>query len=581
MASSSRSLLKLIVMEVKWIHVLAIFFFLLSVAMTGCFLWQYSLPKVEPSPSVREVRSEAVQMCPRYPEPVQLDHPIPILKDALEKVDMMLRQKIHSSGLPAMSAIVIYNDTVLWTGNFGKKNGSDPSSVVPNEYTIYRIASVSKIFPTIMLYKMWEEGKVTSLDDPLERYAQNFVIKNPLGRLKESEQRYTADGLIFLEKGSMPLKPSPVTLRRMASQLSGLPRRLRSTSLLWKGNTQDALALLKDDVLVADPGTRCHYSNLAFSLMAHVLADHAAEGQYQRWISENILDRLGMEDTGFDITPPIRSQMAVGFYGSRQPAPLYDLGWYRPSGQMYSTAADLAKLAMVFLGTYHRRLLEPDTVKTMLTPLFKCSTEYFANKTGTPWEINEQLGYDVIRKDGDLDGYSATFSLIPKLRLSFIVLMAGPRPQGGDIVTQIYEYLIPAMETAFREAQKSLIPPPSPGPYVGYYTYSNLTFYEIKVGPGGVLVMQQFGPHVEELIPEKYRTIKLHHLEDRVFQVVFDKEFPCVLHLGSASISLETQNGQLFNFYPFDRNGLSPGFDAPGLNTYNVVRVLRKPIFYS
>ncbi|XP_074704433.1 putative beta-lactamase-like 1 isoform X1 [Strix aluco] len=580
-ASSSRSLLKLTVMEVKWIHVLVIFFFLLSVAMTGCFLWQYNLPKVEPSPSVMDVRSEAVQMCPRYPEPVPLDHPIPILKDALEKVDMMLRQKIHSSGLPAMSAIVIYNDTVLWTGNFGKKNGSDPSSVVPNEYTIYRIASVSKIFPTIMLYKMWEEGKVTSLDDPLERYAQNFIIKNPLGRIKESEQRYTADGMVSLEKGSMPLKPSPVTLRRMASQLSGLPRRLRSTSLLWKGNTQDALALLKDDVLVADPGTRCHYSNLAFSLMAHVLANHAAEGQYQRWISENILDRLGMEDTGFDITPPIRSQMAVGFYSSRQLAPLYDLGWYRPSGQMYSTAADLAKLAMVFLGTYHRRLLEPDTVKTMLTPLFKCSTEYFANKTGTPWEINEQLGYDVIRKDGDLDGYSATFSLIPKLRLSFVVLMAGPRPQGGDIVTQTYEYLIPAMETAFREAEKSLIPPPSPGPYVGYYTYSNLTFYEIKVGPGGVLVMQQFGPHVEELIPEKYRTIKLHHLEDRIFQVVFDKEFPCVLHLGSASISLETQNGQLFNFYPFDGNGLSPGFDAPGLNTYNVVRVLRKPVFYS
>lgn len=36
----------------------------------------------------------------------------------------------------------------------------------------------------------------------------------------------------------------------------GLPRRLRSTSLLWKGSTQEALSLLKDDVLVADPGTR-------------------------------------------------------------------------------------------------------------------------------------------------------------------------------------------------------------------------------------------------------------------------------------------------------------------------------------
>lgn len=36
----------------------------------------------------------------------------------------------------------------------------------------------------------------------------------------------------------------------------GLPRRLRSTSLLWRGSTQEALSLLKDDVLVADPGTR-------------------------------------------------------------------------------------------------------------------------------------------------------------------------------------------------------------------------------------------------------------------------------------------------------------------------------------
>ncbi|XP_025030102.1 putative beta-lactamase-like 1 [Python bivittatus] len=501
-------------------------------------------------------------MCPRYPDPVHLDHPIPILKDALGKVDTLLQHKVHSPGLPALSAIVIYNDTVLWTGNFGKRNGSRNISAPPNEYSIYRIGSISKIFPTIMLYKLWEERKMNSLDDPLERYAENFTIKNPWGHLRES-------------------KPSSVTLRRMASQLSGLPRRLRSTSLMWKGTTQEALGLLQDDVLVVDPGTRCHYSNLAFSLLAHVLAEQAAEGKYQHWVSENILERLGMEDTGFDITPTIHSRMAAGVYGSGQVAPLYDLGWYRPSGQMFSTAADLAKLAMVFLGTYHRRLLEPETLKTMLTPLLRCSREYFANKTGTPWEINEQLGYDIIRKDGDIDGYSATFSLIPKLRLSFIVLMAGPRPQGGDIVAQTYDYLIPSMESAFREVEKKLNPPPSPTPYVGYFTFSNLTFYEIKVGVRGELIMQQFGTHVEKLIPKNYRTIKLHHLKERTFQVVFDKEFPCTLHLGSASISLEIQNGQVFNFYPFDNKGLSPGFDAPGLNTYNILRMQRKPVFYT
>lgn len=75
-----------------------------------------------------------------------------------------------------------------------------------------RIASLSKIFPTIMLYKLWEDGLLDSLDDPLEKYAVNFTIKNPLGK-------------------SGPAAPVPfknlnsqtpaLSLRRMASQLSG------------------------------------------------------------------------------------------------------------------------------------------------------------------------------------------------------------------------------------------------------------------------------------------------------------------------------------------------------------------------
>ncbi|XP_030274377.1 putative beta-lactamase-like 1 isoform X3 [Sparus aurata] len=567
-------------MKVKWTQLGLVFFLVLSLVMTGCFFWQYQLPKLLPDEAMgRNAKLE--MMCPRFPEPLPLEHPIPSLKEALEKVDVLLRQYINPISLPSLSAIVILNDTVLWTGNFGKRNSSDPNSGAPNEYTIYRIASLSKIFPTLMLYKLWEDGKIGSLDDPLEKYVDNFTIKNPLGKTRDSELKYVTDGLIFLDSGEVQIRSSSVTLRRMASQLSGLPRRLRATNLLWKGKTQSAINLLQDDVLVADPGTKCHYSNLAFSLLAHVLAERVASTDYQKWITDNILDRLGMEDTGFDITPGLQGQMAVGVYSNGKPAPLYDLGWYRPSGQMFSTAADLAKLAMVLLGAYHRKLLEPDSLKIMLTPLFRCDKDYFANRTGTPWEANEQLGYEVVRKDGDLDGYSATFSLVPRLKLGLVVLMAGSRSQNQDVVTKAYNLIIPAIEKAFREAKKILFPPPNPEPYVGFFTYSNITFYEIKVGTDGVLIMQQFGPQIEELIPEKFRTIKLNYLVDRVFRVVFEKEYPCVLQVGSASVSLEAQDGQLFNFYTFDKRGLSPGFDAPGLNTYNVVRIARKPTFSS
>lgn len=286
-----------------------------------------------------------------------------------------------------------------------------------------------------------------------------------------------------------------------------------------------------------------------------------------------------MEDTGFNITPTVYKQMAAGVYGSGQLAPLYNLGWYRPAGQMYSTAADMSKLIMALLGANTRTLLRQDTLKTMLTPLFRCQKGYFANSTGTPWEINEQLGYDIMRKDGDLDGYAATLSLVPKLKLGMVILMAGVRPANKDLMSQAYSYLIPAVENAFREAQPTLKPPPDATPYVGFFTYRNMTFYEIKVGPDGVLLMQQFGPQVDTNVPSKYRTIQLEYLQQRVFRVVFKSPYPCKLKVNSASVSLEAQDRQLFNFYVFNKKGLSPGFDSPGLNTYGVVRVASRPFF--
>ena len=62
-----------------------------------------------------------------------------------------------------------------------------------------RIGSVTKIFPVLMMYKFYEEGKISSIDDPLSKYTPNFFVKNP----------YTNEN---------------ITLREIASQMSGLPR---------------------------------------------------------------------------------------------------------------------------------------------------------------------------------------------------------------------------------------------------------------------------------------------------------------------------------------------------------------------
>ncbi|KAF6730231.1 putative beta-lactamase-like 1 [Oryzias melastigma] len=554
-------------MKVKWTALAMSALSLLSAVMTCCFLWQYSIPKLKPVP-IKEALMEEV--CPRFPEPVLLKHPIPSLRKALEKIDGLLRSSIDSTSLPAISAIVVLNNSVLWNGHFGKKNFSDPSSLPPNEHTVYRIASLSKIFPTLMLYKLWQDGLVDSLDDPLEKYAINFTIKNPLGN-----SRRPASSSARTPRNHLPA----VTLRRMASQLSGLPRRLRSTDLLWNGDTQAALNLLRDDVLVVDPGTKCHYSNVAFSLLADILGQAVAGSDYESWVSDNILKPLRMSNTGFNVTSDVQKQMAVGVYGNGQPAPLYDLGWYRPAGQMFSTAADMAKLMMALLGANGRNLLSQDTLNIMLNPVVKCQSSYFAKSTGTPWEINEQLGYDVVRKDGDMDGFSATLSLVPRLKLGLVVLMAGVRPADKVIVHLANGYLIPALERAFREAQQTFRPPPDPAPYTGFYTYRNLTFYEIQTDSSGVLVMKQLRPSTDKTGSYSYKTTKLDYLQRRVFRVVFESPYPCNMKANNASASMEAQDRQLLNFYRFNKQGVSPGFDSPGLNTYRVTRIAGRPHF--
>lgn len=37
---------------------------------------------------------------------------------------------------------------------------------------------------------------------------------------------------------------------------------------------------------------------------------------------------------------------------------------------------------------------------------------------GTPWEISFQANYTVLRKGGNVGGYSALFSFVPELELS-------------------------------------------------------------------------------------------------------------------------------------------------------------------
>jgi len=113
---------------------------------------------------------------------LDLPHPLPSdITQALEELDSHLNSLVQpSTNTPAISANVFYKSKVVWTGYYGSRRAQ--KSETPDSDTVYRIGSVTKIFPVLLLFKLYEEGVISSVDDPLNKYVPDFAIKNPFSK---------------------------------------------------------------------------------------------------------------------------------------------------------------------------------------------------------------------------------------------------------------------------------------------------------------------------------------------------------------------------------------------------------------
>jgi len=57
----------------------------------------------------------------------------------------------------------------------------------------------------------------------------------------------------------------------------------------------------------------------------------------------------------------------------------------------------------------------------------------------------------VIRKDGDLNGYSSTLAMIPDLQFSFSLLMNGARPASRSTAQTVIDKIVPTLVDILRK----------------------------------------------------------------------------------------------------------------------------------
>jgi CubicO group peptidase (beta-lactamase class C family) len=433
---------------------------------------------------------------------------------------------------------MVYMGKEIWSKGFGVKSRSGQSEP-PDHNTIFRIGSISKVFAALVMYQMYDRGQVKSLDDPLSTYCPGFSMINTYNSRN-------------------------ITLRQIASQMSGLPREAPCAEPaaaeeqlnICPVTTEQILLRLRNESLMFPTWTVPSYSNLGFGLLGRCLVEHTFPGMtYEDYVIKNILQPLQLTNTGFTISSSVMSKMAVGYEPDGSVAPLYDLGWLSPAGQMFSTTADLNTLAYFFTSAdgengsspLHPEVLSPDLRREM-------ELQVFVNRDqltgfGTPWEIRFQANYTVLRKGGNVDGYSALLSYVPDLKLGLNILWSGSY---DEFITSnsAYDIILPAFVEYLMSVQPPYPYPPNPTEYEGVYVYGG-TEVVIKSKDNQLLLTSSNGAAVTSAILAYKAPLR--------FQISYPDSLQTCLES-----QLLAERRAFVVFRPPVDSSVCPGFTIPG-----------------
>ena len=388
-------------------------------------------------------------------------------------------QELINQGASAVAIALVDDKRIIWSQRFGLADRD--TGQMPTDSTMFGIGSVSKMLATIAVMKLVDRG-IVDLDTPLVTYLPGFQM--------------AAAGY---EK---------ITVRMLLNHSSGFPGtdyRNAITRSPVPGYLDQVLQTLSMSRLKAPPGYMSVYCNDGFTI-TEALVKAMSGKSYVQFVQDEILTPLGMANTRYPL-----SAFPAGSY-----AKAYVKGTVKPqefvntfaSGGAYSTADNMARIAMMFLnggrvGT--TRILSGASVTEMakdqtigsFNPIRNDSYSY-----GLGWDSVSQpglraVGFDGWAKEGDSTDYHAALVVSPQAQLGIVVLTPGLDSTRAIAVAE--RVLLRALNenrriAAFPSPLPSVMPPVAPVPdgllaaIAGEYAVSSLMF-QLQPKPDGSVLL--------------------------------------------------------------------------------------------
>jgi CubicO group peptidase (beta-lactamase class C family) len=202
--------------------------------------------------------------------------------------------------------------------------------------TRYRIASITKLFTSVLILQLIEEGRI-DLARPAGTYLPELT--------GEIGARVTVHNLLNHSSGIAQWDHVSSYQEAFAKGVDRYQRPLSPETLV---------AMCCMGKLASEPGARFDYNNADYFLLGRIV-ERVTGKSFEAALTERILRPLGMRDTGMLRWDSIVERLAPTYFWRDderrlvRDMPVYYENWYAAAG-MYSTAADLLTFAEALFG---------------------------------------------------------------------------------------------------------------------------------------------------------------------------------------------------------------------------------------
>ena len=376
----------------------------------------------------------------------------PRVASALEVVRVWLDAQRAYEQIPGISAAIVHDQELLWSGGFGFADIARTAPATPK--TIYSICSISKLFTSIAVMQLRDAGKLR-LDDPVSRHLPWFTIER-----------------------SAPEGPE-ITIEGLLTHASGLPR--ESDYPYWTGpdfpfpTHEQIVERISKQKTLYPAETYFQYSNLGLTLAGEVVA--AASGMpYAEYVRRNILDPLGLSSTTSEVPAHERGgRLATGYsalrrQGGREAMPLFQARGVAPAAGFASTAEDLARFAQWQFRLIRggaTEVLKANTLREMYRVHFVDPD--FDTTWGLGFSVSRNAGKTFVGHGGSCPGYRTEILLKPEEAVATVFMSNALGVDTELFAQRMYDIVAPAIAAAVKDPKGAKAADPELRKYTGSF----------------------------------------------------------------------------------------------------------------